>query len=222
MPERLVLLHTMPGVANLFAELTKEVLPGEIEVWHVVDEILIKTVLAAGRVTPLIHRRVAEHVIAAEGAGARAVQFTCSSISPCVPVVAPLVGIPVLRIEAAMVERALALGSRLAVAATAPTALGPVAESVEEAAARKGRPVEVERVLCAGAYEALTRGDLATHDRLVAETVSGLARRSDAVLLAQASMARTLAALPPSMPQDHILTSPRLALEHVRELFSGA
>ncbi|MCL6432587.1 MAG: aspartate/glutamate racemase family protein [Anaerolineae bacterium] len=222
MPDRLVLLHTMPGVATLFAGLASEILPGEIEVWHVVDEILIKTVLAAGRVTPFIHRRVAEHVIAAEEAGARAVQFTCSSISPCVPVVAPLVGIPVLRIEEAMVQRALALGSRLAVAATAPTALGPVAESVEEAAERKGRPVEVERALCVGAYEALTAGDLTAHDRLVADKVAELARRSDAVLLAQASMARALAALPPSVPQEHILTSPRLALEHVRELFASA
>ncbi len=109
MAPRVVFLHTVTTLAGLFTNLSKELLPADLEVIHIADELLLKSVLAQGGLSPLIHRRVAEHAIAAEEAGAAAFQCTCSSISPCVDTVRPLVGIPVLKIDDPMVDEALRL-----------------------------------------------------------------------------------------------------------------
>ena len=83
MPTKIAFIHTVPSLVNLFNDLAKELLPADAEVFHVADELLLKVVLAQGGLSPFIYRRVAEHVAAAEEAGAAAVQLTCSSISPC-------------------------------------------------------------------------------------------------------------------------------------------
>ena len=86
MTQRVVCLHTVLSVAAQFGELTREILPDSVQVWHTVDEMLAKVAVAQGELSPFIYRRVAEHVRAAEEAGADVVQFTCSSISPCAEV----------------------------------------------------------------------------------------------------------------------------------------
>ncbi len=128
MRKRVVFLHTVMSVVPQFAELARELLPPDIESWHVADEILAKVVVSEGQPSPFIFRRVAEHARAAKEAGADLVQLTCSSISPCAGTAASQAGIPVLRVDEPMVEKAVALGSRIGVLATAPTALGPTVD----------------------------------------------------------------------------------------------
>ncbi len=221
MTKRVILLHTVAGLAGSFGDLAREILPAGVEVWHIVDEMLAKIAVAEGELTPFIYRRVADHAAAAEQAGAALLQFTCSSISPCADAVRPLVGIPVLKIDEAMVDRALAMGRRIAVAATAQTALRPVAALARERAREHGVQAEVESALCTGAYEALFSGRPEEHDRIVAETLTTLMARNDVILLAQASMARVVEALPEGERRIPILTSPRLGLERARDVLAG-
>lgn len=211
-------LHTLPALAAVFSGLARELFPADVEVFHIADEMLLKVVLAQGGLSPFIHRRVAEHVIAAEAAGASLVQVTCSSISPCVETSRPMAGIPVLKIDEPMVERALLLGGRIGIAATAPTTLKPTTELVWRKAQEAGQVVQVNPVLCEGAYAAMLAGDQARHDQIVAEAVLRLAERSDVVLLAQASMARVLDGLDPARLPCPVLTSPRLAVERARQI----
>ncbi len=135
---RVVFLHTVTSLAGLFTDLSKELLPEDIEVIHIADELLLKIVLTQGGLSPAIYRRVAEHAIAAELASAVAFQCTCSSISPCVDTVRSLVGIPVLKIDEPMVDEALRLGNRVAVVATAITTLKPTMDLVKTRAADHG------------------------------------------------------------------------------------
>ena len=103
MTRRLVFVHTIPSIVDLFTRLSGEILPPDVETWHVADEILLKVVLAQGGLSPFIHERVASHVLAAQQAGANAVQLTCSSISPCADTASGQVRIPVLKIDEPMV-----------------------------------------------------------------------------------------------------------------------
>ncbi len=221
MAKRLAFVHTMPALIGLFADLARQVLADDVEVWHIADEVLLKAVLAAGGLTPFVYRRVAEHAMAAEQAGADVVQLTCSSISPCAEVAQALVSIPVLKVDEPMVDRALSLGRRIGVAATASTTLKPTSELVRARAAVLGRQVEVEAMLCEGAYAALRAGDLETHDRLVRATVLELSSRNEVVVLAQASMARVVEALAPAETTVPILSSPRLAVERAKAVLNS-
>ena len=129
-------------------------------------------------------------------------------------------GIPVLKGDEPMVEQALGLGSRIGVAATVPTALHPVTDLVRSRAQQAGRQVKVSPLLCEGAYQALFSGHPEEHNRLVQAGLRRLMAESDVVLLAQGSMAQAVATMPEEERAVPILTSPRLAVERVREVIS--
>jgi len=222
MTRRLVFVHTVPSLVDLFTRLSRELLPPEVEIWHIADEILLKVVLAQGGLSPFIHQRVGEHAVAAEQAGATVVQLTCSSISPCAETARSRVRIPVLKIDEPMVDRALELGSRIGVAATAPTTLRPTSDLIRARALAAGKTVQVESRLAEGAYAALFGGDPERHDAIVRQALHDLAQRNDVIVLAQASMARVAEGLPSDAQACPILSSPRLALEHAARVLGGA
>lgn len=217
---KMAFIHTVPSLVPLFNQLSREVFGDEVEVFHIADEMLLKVVLAQGGLSPLIYRRVAENAVAAEAAGARVIQLTCSSISPCAHTAQAMVSATVLKIDEPMVDRALSLGERIGVAATAVTTLKPTTSLVYERAQLSGKQVQVESVLCEGAFSALLSGETETHDRIVRQHLQELAGRNDVVILAQASMARVAASLPPEALAAPILTSPRLAMERAREVIA--
>jgi Asp/Glu/hydantoin racemase len=220
MARRLAFLHTVSTLAGLFNTLAKEILPADVEVFHIADEALLKAVLAQGGLSPFIYRRVSDNVMAAEQAGASAVLFTCSSISPCAETARLMVNIPVLKVDEPMVNKALSLGTRIGVVATASTTLKPTTELVQSRAALMDKKVQVEAILCQEAYIALSAGDVDTHDRLVRETLQSLMARSNVIVLAQASMARVPETIPAEAQTVPILTSPRLAVEQVRDVLN--
>jgi Asp/Glu/hydantoin racemase len=223
MAHKIAFLHTVFPAFGIFDSLVKELLPSDLVVYHITDEILAKVVVAQGGLSPFLYRRVAEHAFAAEQAGAELLQMTCSSISPCADYVSALVGIPVLKVDIPMIDKAFAIGRRIGVAATAMSALVPLVDLVRSRAGELGKSVEVEPAFCEGAYAALfSRGDTATHDRIVLETLKGLMERNEVILLAQASMQRVAEAIAPEEQKVPILASPRLAVEHLRTLLQTA
>ncbi|MGA2820016.1 MAG: aspartate/glutamate racemase family protein [Anaerolineales bacterium] len=221
MTKKLAFVHTVPSIVELFARLAKELLPPDVEALHIADEILLKVVLEQGGLNPGVYRRVAEHVIAAEAAGATVVQLTCSSISPCADAARQMVAIPVLTIDEPMVDKALGLGTCIGVAATAPTTLKPTVDLIRTRAEAMGKQVQVESVLCQDAYTALLSGHPEKHDAIVRDTIRDLQRRTDVVLLAQASMAQALDGLPVEPQATPVLSSPRLAVERARAVLAA-
>jgi len=216
MTDTLVLVHTVSPLVSVFARLGGEMLPG-VQLLHILDEPILERIRLRGAgLAAEDGERLYEHVAMAQQVGARAVLVTCSTISPCVDDVRPRAAIPVLKIDEAMIERAVALGARIGVVATAPTTLEPTRKLLLAQAARVGKPIETELVLVENAMAALMAGDGAAHDRLVNTAALDLARRVDVVILAQASMARALDALPEAERPVPILASPQLALERVK------
>jgi Asp/Glu/hydantoin racemase len=221
MTRRIVFVHTVLSVAPPFTALARELLPPGVEAWHVADELLAKVVVAQGRLTSFAYRRVADHARAAAEAGAEMVQLTCSSISPCAADAEASAGIPVLKIDEPMADRAIALGHRIGVAATAPTALAPTADLIRQRAQEAGRRVEVNPVLCEGAYVHLASGDLEAYDRAIRKTLERMVGDNDVIVLAQASMARVAQDLRLAPPVP-ILSSPRLAVERLARLLADS
>jgi Asp/Glu/hydantoin racemase len=212
--KRLGLLHTSATLVPIFAQLCQAQLPN-VDVFNLVDDSLIKDVIAHGRLRPQTARRVTQLVTAAEDAGADFIMVTCSSIGAAVETAATLATVPVLRVDQPMADQAVQTGKRIGVIATLPTTLEPTADLIRRRATAAGREIELTSRLCEGAFEALMGGDPAKHDAMVAAALKELASQVDVIALAQASMARVVAGLPPEDRRVPILASPPLAVEHL-------
>ncbi len=208
------LIHTSATLVPVFAELCSKYLP-HIKVFNIVDDSLIKNVISCGELTPATARRVMNYVGSAEVAGADFILVTCSSIGAAVEASAAFINVPVLRVDQPMADQAVQTGSRIGVIATLPTTLGPTGDLVKRRAAAAGKEIELVAVLCEGAFEALMSGDAATHDAMVAKALKELVTKVDVIVLAQASMARVVAALDDSDKKVPILASPEIAIQHL-------
>lgn len=214
----LALLHTSPVLTPLFASLCDRWLP-ETRIFHLVDESLIKNTIQAGHLQKVTVRRLAALIGSAFDAGADAVLVTCSSIGPAVEVARQLYDRPVLRVDEPMARDAVRRGRRIGVLATLRTTLEPTSALVRAQASAAHRPIEIVECLCEGAFEAVLCGDTARHDRLVGEALIERMRDLDTIVLAQASMARVVAALPADALKVPVLSSPESGVRQVREIF---
>jgi Asp/Glu/hydantoin racemase len=219
MEGRLVLIHTISPLVEVFNKLAGELLPG-IGLTHIVDEPLLQRIRQRGHLAPEDLARLRSHVAIAQEVGADVVLLTCSAVSPYVDDVRPEVDVPVLKIDEAMIEEAVARGRRIGVVATNETTLGPTRELLESEAEAADREIETELMLVQHALAAVLSGDGATHDSLVKDAVLDLSGRVDVVVLAQASMARVLDVIPACERPVPILSSPHLALQRAGELLS--
>jgi len=219
MNHKLGLVHTSATLVPVFQSLCAEKLAG-VPVFHISDDSLIKDVIAAGRLTPQVARRVNRLIEQAEEAGASHILVTCSSIGDAVEASIPFASVPVFRVDQPMADQAVASGQRIGVIATLPTTLEPTIRLVEKRARANNREVTVKAHLCKGAFEALMSGDSETHDRIVREGLNALMAGSDVIVLAQASMARVVQSLPESERRIPILSSPGLAIDHLAKILT--
>ena len=212
--KRLGLLHTSATLVPIFEQLCKAKLPG-VAVFNLVDDSLIKDVIAHGKLRPQTARRVTQLVAAAEDAGADYIMVTCSSIGVAVETAATLAGVPVLRVDQPMADRAVTTAKKIGVIATLPTTLEPTADLIRRRASAAGREIELTTRLCEGAFEALMSGDSAIHDAMVASALKELIQQVDVIALAQASMARVVDTLSENERSKPILASPPLAVDYL-------
>ena len=212
------LIHTSATLVPVFQQLCKEMLPG-IQVFNIVDDSLIKDVIARGELTSQTARRVVDYVGSAEAAGADYILVTCSSIGAAVEMAASLTTVPVLRVDQPMADLAVQTGKRIGVVATLSTTLGPTSDLVKRRAALFGNEIELTSKLCEGAFEALMNGDTATHDAMVADALKELSSQVDVILLAQASMARVVDGLAENDKRVPIIASPPQAIQYLASIF---
>jgi len=208
------LVHTSATLVPVFAQLCKEKLPG-VNVFNIADDSLVKGIITAGSLTPTIARRVAAYLESAELAGADYIMVTCSSIGPAVEAAAKLIGVPVLRVDQPMADKAATTGKRVGVIATLRTTLEPTADLISRRAALAGKQIELTSRLCEGAFEALMSGQPAVHDAKVAAALKELSQQVDVIVLAQASMARVVDTLAPADKRVPILASPSIAVDYL-------
>ncbi|WP_345950705.1 aspartate/glutamate racemase family protein [Mucilaginibacter sp. PAMB04274] len=211
------LIHTSATLIPVFQQLCQQHLPG-VATFNIVDDSLVKNIIARGELTTSISKRVADYVSSAEDSGADYILVTCSSIGAAVEAAADNSKVPVLRVDQPMADEAVQMGKRIGVIATLSTTLEPTSDLVKRRAAAAGKEIELVPKLCEGAFDALMSGDAATHDAIVTDALRELSTRVDVILLAQASMARVVDGLSDADKQVPIVASPPNAIKYLASI----
>jgi len=216
MTKTLGLIYTAPAIVESVTKTLSDTMPS-VQKFDITDNRIIPVILSSGGLVPKVHRIVTNYVRTAEDEGADAVLVTCSSISPCVDTVRPLVSIPVFKIDDPMTDIAVGKASKIGVVATNAATLGPTTELLRAKAKSQGKTIEVTSELCKGAFEALAKKDTATHDQLVLDGIKRTAQTTELIVLAQASMARIIPLLGDQFKVP-ILTSLKSGVEQVKSV----
>jgi aspartate/glutamate racemase len=199
----LAFLHTAAPHVETFERLVREQ-DAAVPTRHAVDAALLEAARAAGAVTPALAGRVDAAVRALADGGARLVVCTCSTIGGAAE--AARAGVPVLRIDRPMAERAVALATRVGVVAALASTLAPTAALLQAAARAAGRPLVLTEVVCGEAWPLFERGALEEYYDAVAAAAERAARGCEVVVLAQGSMGPAAARARCAVP---VLSSPR-------------
>ncbi|MBI2321468.1 MAG: aspartate/glutamate racemase family protein [Chloroflexi bacterium] len=189
----------------------------DVRVLHLLDEALLAEVERLGGVRPSLVRRLTTLIALLEQAQAEVVLLACTAYSGVVDQVRAQCEVPVLPIDAVLVGEAVQRGPRLGVLGTVEAGVRVQESLLRAEAERRGIPLDIRLVIRPEAFAALNAGDGARHDTIVLEEAQRLAPQVDALVLAQASMAR----LVPQFPADlavPVLASPTLAVAKVREV----
>lgn len=211
-PKTLGIVHTSFVLVEMLNALARERLPGT-RVVNVVDDSLVGYAVDRG-VDDHLAQRMRNYLRGAADAGADVILSACSSVGETVEAARAEVPVPVLRIDEAMAEKAVTLGRRVGIFATAASTFGPTARLLQAKARAAGRTIETADCHCADGFKLLMAGKLAEHDRLLTDLVLKTAQEFDVVLFAQASMSRLAPVIAPQIDRP-LLTSPALAMERL-------
>ncbi|MBP3371245.1 MAG: aspartate/glutamate racemase family protein [Clostridia bacterium] len=180
------------------------------------EDSLIQDILANEGPTPSIIKRMCAYAMMAQEAGADLIVNQCSSVSEVADIYEKLLDIPVLKVDQPMAEKAVELGSKIALVTTNTTTVGPSRRLIERCAAAAGKEVEIVECVVDGAMEALFAGDAKKHNDMLRDKIIGLDGQCDVIVLAQGSMI----AIMPEVQQvkTPVLTSIPLMVERAVEM----
>jgi len=191
----------------------------EAQLANILDDSLAADRALEPGISPALFARFATLSHYARDIGSNAILFTCSAFGPAIDRAAASLDIPVLKPNEAMFETALSIGRRIGMLTTFAPSVAPMESEFAEAAAGRDPRPSLTTVVVPEALEALRAGDAATHDRLVAEQGRALAH-CDAVMLAQFSTARALAAVERAIGMP-VLTAPGAAVAKLRRVLAA-
>ncbi len=180
-------LHTAESNVAVFDAAAQSLGIAKEVLRHEVRAELLAAAEAAGGLT--------QEIVKATGAvllelchAADAVILTCSTLGPAVATIEEAAGLPVLRVDGALAERAASVGGKVVALCAVETTMGPTTELFAEAARRSGASVEVR--LVAGAWALFKAGDSDGYLAAIANAAdAAYDDGASIVALAQASMA---------------------------------
>lgn len=185
-------IHTFLYSVEDLKALFVEILP-EVEMINIIDDSLLREVLANGEPTPGVIRRISQYAIQLESLGCACILNQCSSVGEAADIAAKQISIPYVKVDKPMgviaIKAAMRAGKRVGLVATAHSTVGPSSRLIERSAAEMGADVKVNSCFAKGAYEALLiEKNKARHDEILMATIKEAAACNDAVVLAQGSM----------------------------------
>jgi Asp/Glu/hydantoin racemase len=191
--EKLVVaLHTgfltMDDSKKMFAEM----LPG-VKVISIGDDSLLSEVKEMGGMTKNVIQKICTYGLNAELWGADAIFSYCSSMGEAIDVARQVVKIPFVKIDEEMAELAAKIGGRVTVIATLESTFGPTIELLTKTARELKSNAQFTRCFVDDAFNALSKEkDRGKHNAILAAAIRKVAGESDAIVLAQSSMAIVL------------------------------
>ena len=188
--KKVMLLHTVKSVYETFGPALKEVLGPDAIIDNMLDTFLADDPARHGGVFSTANKmRLVHDLESAQLAEPDVIVVTCSSLSPYLPALRPFFSTPIISIDDSMCHMALEKGGHIAVLATAASALEPALWKLRLFAKEAGRDLDLQSFCNPDAIAALKAGDKAKHDRLLLEMAGKVNSKTDAIVLAQASMA---------------------------------
>ncbi|MFI3206100.1 MAG: aspartate/glutamate racemase family protein [Clostridia bacterium] len=161
---------------------------GDLEVYNIMDDSLLKSTIADGGMTPTTASRMLNYAKAAEASGADGIIVTCTSVNKATKYIRPLINIPIVNIEEPVAEMAVKAGKKIGILATLPTSPGAIERVMREKAAEQGKDIEIVTRIADGAFDVLCSGDRDKHDEMVCDALYKLAEEVDCIAFAQISM----------------------------------
>lgn len=220
MKKRVGVVHTFLYSVEDLKALFRKYLP-DVEMINIIDDSLLEEALANKGITPGIINRMCGYYSNLQDLGCVCCLNQCSSVGEAADVAQNLIRIPILKIDAPMAQKAVELGNRIAVIATAISTVEPSSRLVERMASRAGKEVSVTRCYVEGAYDCLLKtGDRQEHNDLVTAKVREAAKDNDVIVMAQGSMYQLVPLL--SDVQIPVLTSLESGVAQLRAAVDAA
>ena len=219
MKYKIAIVHTTP----VTIEPLKNLLTGNVpncEIVNFVDDSILPELIENNGDITKVENRLTQYYQFAEQVGADVILNACSSVGEIVAKGQQMVGIPIVRIDEPMAEKAIQNGQKIGVVATLATTLNPTITLLKTKSAELNREVELTSKVVNDAYQRLLVGDKDGHDQILADVLTEMAMEVDVVVLAQASMARVVSTLPADL-QEKFLSSPELGVERVKKTLEG-
>ena len=192
----------------------------EAERFHLLEEALSADRVHAPAGAASMEARFVALSRYAQMAGADGILYTCSAFGAEIEAARRAVPLPTLKPNEAMLEEALAIGTRIGLVATFEPSLGSIGDELRALAQARGVSITITPVFAPDAMAAIGRGEVAAHDRQIAVAARRLAS-VDVVLLAQFSMARARPAVAAAVAMP-VLTSPDSAVDAMRRALTAA
>ena len=187
---RIGLVHAvLPAIAPIEAAFRRRW--PQARTFNIVDDALPADLERDGCITEAMRQRIHRLAHHAVTVGADGVLFTCSAFGEAIAQAAQRLALPVLRPDEAMFEAAIHAGPRIGLLATFQPAIASTQRDFLAQAARQGLSPALEVICVPEAIAAARAGDVAAHNRLVAEAAPRLAQ-CDAVMLAHFSTSTAL------------------------------
>lgn len=192
----------------------------ELRIDFITDSSLLPDVREAGHPTCDVEARMTLYALAAEKMGADLIVNTCSTVGEVADRLDKITRVPVVKIDEPMARLAVQAGTRIALIATLPTTLGPSRRQIEKIGREQGKEMQCEEFLDQPAWEALSGGDPALHNKILMESIRKLDQQGyDAIVMAQISMRALLPDL--KDVKTPLLCSFYSGLDHVLELLQA-
>ena len=161
----------------------------DLRIDFITDSSLLPDVRAAGHPTEDVEARMTLYALAAEKMGADLIVNTCSTVGEVADRLDKITRVPVVKIDEPMARLAVEAGTKIALIATLPTTLGPSRRQIEKLGREQGKEMQVTEYLDQPAWEALSGGDPALHNKILMQSIRELDKQGyDAIVMAQISM----------------------------------
>ena len=207
-------IYTVPSVYASFPDLLREAIPG-VEVVNTLDEYLASDPAVKGEFTVNNLNRLHAILRCAEMTQPDAIVVTCSTLTPPVETLRPLISTPLIPIDGAMLRKAVATGAAITILATAQSTVAPARLGLTREGDKLGKKLDLDVIVCDAAYTAIKKLDKATHDREVLAAAKAIKGR-DVIILAQASMAHLEEEIQ-GLTGIPTLSSPKLCMEELKK-----
>lgn len=197
--KKLAIIHTKLVSIEIITNLKDKFL-SDVEIINYLDDSIVPELRNHPENSEKMFNHVKRFVAFANDISADAVLVACSSIGNMAEILDKEVKIPIYRIDEAMIEKAVNVGTKIGVAATAPTTIAPTTDFLKSKAKQKSKHVEISAELIDG------------DDETMVKSIMDMKNKVDIVVLAQVSMSRLVNLIPENM-QKYFLTSLESGLE---------